>query len=389
MSPLDQRLNFASLDTGNSRQVQEEPRVQPAETTPMEFDNLQNPSDALGILARVAEEGTPAAAQERSNFARHVDPGLRSSPYRLLADGKLSANQIVQLIQRYHTLYHPYYPLVPPQVFDVARLHETAQKEPTLLTAILVIASKDLVEETHMYEICAKHMKDMISDLAAGGPGDVDAVEALLLLAEWAPFTQRAQSGKVGKGEEDREAWNSSGLALRLAYFLGLEKYSFKVTDDGRDPQFSRKLLVWTGMCLIPTRSLFCCETGRLTGRNSLLHCRPHYFDKDWKGVLVSGVSWNLWWRVLYMLLTACSPGPLTSLRREHYPSLLPQTPNDEDYASIFQVEVLFPGQTRSADLVTGHARTDVSFQQRARRFVFERWHVVPLPPQRIIYQVH
>ncbi|EKG15056.1 Transcription factor fungi [Macrophomina phaseolina MS6] len=140
-------------------------------------------------------------------------------------------------------------------------------------------------------------MKGMISDLAAGGPGDVDAVEALLLLAEWAPFTQRAQSGKVGKGEEDREAWNSSGMALRLAYFLGLEKYSFKVTDDGRDPQFSRKLLVWTA-CYIADRTI---------------------------SIRIGKAFWSR------------GPGPLTSLRREHYPSLLPQTPNDEDYASIFQ----------------------------------------------------
>ncbi|KAL1627900.1 hypothetical protein SLS54_002167 [Diplodia seriata] len=291
--PLAQRLNFPSLEPNPPRPTQEETSAQGTGTTPMEFDNLQNPSDALGILARVAEEDTPAAVQDRQSFARPVDPGLRASPYRLLADGKLSVNQIVQLIQRYRNLYHPYYPLAPPHVFDLARLHEIAHKEPHLLTAILVIASKDLVEETHMYEICADHMKSMISDLAAGGPGDVDAVEGLLLLAEWAPFTQRAQSGKVGKGEEDREAWNSSGLALRLAYFIGLEKYSFKVTDDGKDPQFSRKLLVWTADRTISIR-----------------------------------IGKAFWSR---------GPGPLTSLRREHYPSLLPQTPNDEDYASIFQ----------------------------------------------------
>ncbi|KAK0642737.1 hypothetical protein DIS24_g8752 [Lasiodiplodia hormozganensis] len=296
--PLGQRLNFSSLEPNPPRPTQEETSVQGTGTTPMEFDNLQNPSDALGILARVAEEDTPAAAQDRPNFARLPDPpGLRASPYRLLADGKLSVNQIVQLIQRYRSLYHPYYPLAPPHVFDLSRLHEVAQKEPHLLTAILVIASKDLVEETHMYEICADHMKSMISDLAAGGPGDVDAVEALLLLAEWAPFTQRAQSGKVGKGEEDREAWNSSGLALRLAYFLGLEKYSFKVTDDGKDPQFSRKLLVWTA-CYIADRTI---------------------------SIRIGKAFWSR------------GPGPLTSLRRDHYPSLLPQTPNDEDYASIFQ----------------------------------------------------
>lgn len=36
-------------------------------------------------------------------------------------------------------------------------------------------------------------------------------------------------------------------------------------------------------------------------------------------------------------MLKQSRPGPLTTLRREDYPSLLPQSPNEEDYASIFQ----------------------------------------------------
>ncbi|KAF2139006.1 uncharacterized protein K452DRAFT_233226 [Aplosporella prunicola CBS 121167] len=296
-SPVESRLNFSGLEPSNARPHPVEPAQQTAGSPSMEFANLQNPSDALGILARVAEEGTPANAQHRSSFAQPGNPERLHTSYRLLAEGKLTWGQVFQLLQRYKTYYHPYFPLVPPQTFDTTRLYETAQREPHLLTAILVIASKDLIEETHTYEVCSAHMKSLVADLAAGGPGDVEAVEALLLLAEWTPYTQRAHSGKVGKGEEDREAWNSSGVALRLAYYLGLEKYSFKVDDDGKDPQFSRKLLVWTA-CYIADRQI---------------------------SIRIGKAFWSR------------GPGPLTTLRRENYPSLLPKNPNDEDYASIFQ----------------------------------------------------
>ena len=129
---------------------------------------------------------------------------------------------------------------------------QTAREEPHLLTAILVIASKDLVDEPYLYEACAAHMKMLVSDLASGGHGGIEAVEALLLLSEWVPYTQRAaQVGKVGRGEEDYESWIQIGLALRIAYFLGLDRFSFRVVDENADPQFSRKRLVWTGKQLL------------------------------------------------------------------------------------------------------------------------------------------
>lgn len=173
------------------------------------------------------------------------------------------------------------------------------KKEPHLLTAILLVASKDLVDEPHIYEACSEHMKSLVSDLAAGGNADIEAVEALLLLAEWAPYTQRG-SGKVGKGEEDKESWMHVGLALRIAYFLALDRYSFRFVDQGKDPNHNRKRLIWTAA----------------------------YVSDRHISIRIGKAFWSR------------GPGPLTTLRREDYPSLIPKSPNEEDYASIFQANL-------------------------------------------------
>ncbi|KAF2843408.1 hypothetical protein M501DRAFT_1005983 [Patellaria atrata CBS 101060] len=275
---------------------------------PMPFSNLQNPSDALGILAQVAENGSNEEYNLRShqiqspamNHRQSIYTGAPANElvYPLLNQGSLSIEKIVKLLERYRVHYHPYFPLAPPETFDSSRLIETATREQHLLTAILVIASKDLLDEPNLYEVCSSYMRSLVSDLAAGGEGDVGAVEALLILAEWTPYTQKkAQSGHIGRGEEDREAWCHVGIALRLAYFLGLDKFSFRLMDEGKDSLFSRKRLVWT-TCYISDRQI---------------------------SIRIGRAFWSR------------GPGPLTNLRREDYVSLLPRSPNDEDYASIYQ----------------------------------------------------
>lgn len=208
-------------------------------------------------------------------------------------------HSLCQLLVRFQQQYHPYYPIAPAHVFDASRLAEVVKREPHLLTALLLIASKDLVDEPHIYEACMEHMKNLVSDLAAGGDADIEAVEALLLLAEWAPYTQRG-SGKVGKGEEDKESWMHVGLALRIAYFLALDRYSFRFVDQGKDPHHDRKRLIWT--------------------------CA--YISDRHTSIRIGKAFWSR------------GPGPLTTLRREDYPSLIPQSPNEEDYASIFQANL-------------------------------------------------
>ncbi|KAF2179353.1 hypothetical protein K469DRAFT_716358 [Zopfia rhizophila CBS 207.26] len=284
------------------------PRSSSSTSDDIPFPNLQNPSDALGILARVAETSTgDSSAKGNGNSTSNVPMAqpsehhaqLQPFSYHLLDSGKLSVSTICQLLVRYQQNYHPYYPLAPAWTFDPLRLAETTKKEPHLLTAILVISSKDLVEEPQIYESCSEYMKSLVLNLAAGGDADVEAVEALLLMAEWAPYTQRG-SGRVGKGEEDKESWMHVGLALRIAYFLALDRYSFRVADDGKDPNHDRKRLVWTAS----------------------------YISDRHISIRIGKAFWSR------------GPGPLTTLRREDYPSLVPQSPNEEDYASIFQANL-------------------------------------------------
>jgi hypothetical protein len=275
-------------------------------TDELQFSNLQNPSDALGILARVA--GETSSNEEAHNHARNSIAGgsISSMPapplsfsYPLLDRGVLTVHALAQLLVRFQQQYHPYYPIAPAHAFDTSRLAEMVKSEAHLLTALLLIASKDLVDEPHIYEACMEHMKSLVSDLAAGGDAGIEAVEALLLLAEWAPYTQRG-SGKVGKGEEDKESWMHVGLALRIAYFLALDRYSFRFVDQGKDPHHDRKRLIWT--------------------------CA--YISDRHTSIRIGKAFWSR------------GPGPLTTLRREDYPSLIPKNPNDEDYASIFQANL-------------------------------------------------
>jgi hypothetical protein len=275
----------------------------------MTFPNLQNPSDALGILARVAEsssEGTAPNGNVRPTAQSVVIPPLQTQftaayGYALVDEGTLTITALHQLLARYQESYHPYYPLARVETFDTTRLAYTAKKEPHLLTAILVIASKDLVEEPYIYESCSSHMKSLISTLAAGGDAGVEAVEALLILAEWAPYTQRS-SGKVGKGEEDKESWMHVGLALRIAYFLALDRYSFRFVDQDKEPDHDRKRLLWTSA----------------------------YVSDRHISIRIGKAFWSR------------GPGPLTTLRREDYPTLIPTNSHQEDYASIFQGELEF-----------------------------------------------
>lgn len=261
------------------------------------FSELQNPSDALGILAQIASSGETAPPIATMHRATN-DFGQGNAAYTLIRNGRLTSTRVIQLLQRYKHYYHPYFPLVPAATLDAVNLAKTSVEEPHLLTAVLVVASRDLADEPGISNACSEHMRSLVSALAAGGPGNVEAVEALLLLAEWTPYTSRSDAGHVGRGEEDREAWMHVGTALRIGYFLGLDKYSFAVRgDDVKDPQWQRKRLVWTA-CYISDRQI---------------------------SIRLGRAFWSR------------GPGPLTTLRKQDFPMLAPALPGDEDLASIFQ----------------------------------------------------
>ena len=294
---IDPALQSANASAGADPYLPAGTRESSMGTGNIAFNDLQNPSDALGILAQIASHdenaSTYAPPQILPNGGRQ-----NTLDHALFRNGKLAMSKIIQLLQRYKHYYHPYFPLVPVASLDAGNLTKTAKEEPHLLTAILVIASRDLTEEPSTFIACSEHMRSLVSALAAGGPGNVETVEALLVLAEWTPYTSRSDAGHVGRGEEDREAWMHVGTALRIGYFLGLDRYSFAVRgDDVKDPQWQRKRLVWTA-CYISDRQI---------------------------SIRLGRAFWSR------------GPGPLTTLRKEDFPMLAPASPGDEDFASIFQ----------------------------------------------------
>ncbi|PGH15955.1 hypothetical protein AJ79_02122 [Helicocarpus griseus UAMH5409] len=270
----------------------------------------RNPSDAWQCLTNVAKRGAEIANIEKagdhySESTRRVklngvqegqpDSGIKA--YRLVKNGSLTRENVSQLVARYANNFHPYLPLVPRKYFDPAALDSFASQEKHLLTAVLTIATKDLVDTPGYHEICSKYMHELISGIAAGADCDVEAVEALLLLAEWEPQGLRPKIEAVGRGEEDRAAWMHVGLALRSGYFLGLDRTSFR-NDPGNDAQVDgRKRLAWTS-CYISDRLI---------------------------SVRIGRAFWSR------------GPGPMTGLVSKDFPSLQPLTTAEEDYARIFQ----------------------------------------------------
>lgn len=240
--------------------------------SPIDNTIPQNPSHAWQLLKDVAKEestngnvagnvqtnGTTDPAQTQTNEQRAargsgnlVHTGLVT--YRLVREGYLTPEIIQLLVQQYFERYHCYLPLVPRQYFEPGALDQFAITDKHLLTAVLTIASKDLVEQPHIHQSISRYMHDLISGIAAGHDCDVEAVEALLLLAEWEPQGLRNNIEAVGRGEEDRSAWMHVGMALRTGYFLGIDRTAFRQESDEEAKTDARKRFAWAN-CYVSDR---------------------------------------------------------------------------------------------------------------------------------------
>ncbi|KAL4774476.1 hypothetical protein BDW60DRAFT_205049 [Aspergillus nidulans var. acristatus] len=275
----------------------------------------RNPSDAWQCLTDIAKRGTDGPSPATTDSVRTGTGGYSTysalqngdvaslqtktgiKAYRLVQTRSLDAGTVWQLVARYAENFHPYLPLVPRKYFHRAALDAFADNEKHLLTAVITIASKDLVERPEIHEYCSKYMHELISSIAAGADCDVEAVEALLLLAEWEPQGLRPKIERVGRGEEDRAAWMHVGLALRSGYFLGLDRTSFRGDASGDTEAEARRRLAWTS-CYISDRLI---------------------------SVRIGRAFWSR------------GPGPMTGLVSQDFPSLQPVKEGDEDYAQIFQ----------------------------------------------------
>lgn len=302
----------------------------------------RNPSDAWQCLTGIATHSAETAPENRTsthvrNDSMSTYNGLRTGivsdynvpttgirAYRLVQSRSLDPGTVWQLVTRYAENFHPYLPLVPRKYFVRSALDDFANNEKHLLTAVLTIASKDLVDRPEIHEYCSKFMHELISGIAAGAECDVEAVEALLLLAEWEPQGLRPRIERVGRGEEDRAAWMHVGLALRSGYFIGLDRTSFRGDPYGDQESEARRRLAWAS-CYVSDRLI---------------------------SVRIGRAFWSR------------GPGPMTGLSSQDFPSLQPAKEGDEDYSKIYQAmldltqlygnvhEVLYSGMRTSNQMM-------------------------------------
>lgn len=230
--------------------------------------DLQNPADALEFLANVAERDNsvnqlpPLHGYGRAHrMSQH--PSAPSSDqvtpsgtinYAPLVKGQLSLEMVHVLLARYEEKYHCFFPLANPAAFDPVNLPTIAAKEPHLLAAILTVASKDESDWISIHEACSAHMRHTIADLVYSGIGTVEAVEAMLILAEWVPRRPHSTPA-VGRGEEDQAAWMYVGTAIRLGYLLGIDRSGFRTESESQSADLNRKRLAWAA-CYMSDRQI-------------------------------------------------------------------------------------------------------------------------------------
>ncbi|KAF4595018.1 C6 transcription factor [Ophiocordyceps camponoti-floridani] len=222
--------------------------------------DLLNPSDALDLLAQVADLDPRAGSGGRDGNASAVagERTAASAPAYLfapVADGVLTWLEASFLLKRYHDEYHPFFPVAYSSVFDGRPVSDWAQTEPHLLTAILTVASKDDPAWSRVHEACSQFMERLVCKLMHSGSANIGSVEALLILAEWAPQRPTEYSA-IGCGQEDNGAWMLVGMAIRLGYLQRLEQTALVPENgSGQSADVSRKRIAWAA-CYMSDRQV-------------------------------------------------------------------------------------------------------------------------------------
>lgn len=160
-------------------------------------------------------------------------------------------------------------------------------------------------------------METLISKLIYKGSTTVGAVEALLILAEWAP--QRLQEKPtIGRGEEDQGAWMQVGVAIRLGYLQRLEQTGLLQAKDPKPDGFSRKQLAWAGMYLL-------CLLKMSSWLTTITAC---YMSDRHVSIRLGKGFWSR------------GPGPSTVLRAADFPTLQAQRMGSDDLSLLFQAHL-------------------------------------------------
>ncbi|KAJ5741438.1 hypothetical protein N7533_010847 [Penicillium manginii] len=319
-------------------------------------NNLQNPSDALLILAHAAGDPGDQSQSQHDLQADSIAPLQRRNPagrngqavakgrehrsgtsylvppgqgrdnlhgqttYPPLKSGTISIEMISNLLKSYHENYHQFFPLVRKDLLDSTDIYENLENESFLLTSILVIASKDHPDLSNTHKELWNYLRQRILDVIFGAASTrrVGCVEGLLLLGEW---------NLVNHGQPDdgggEAAWSILGLAVRLAYRLRLED-AFRGDENGGDQNAQRNRLAWTFT----------------------------YLSDRQISIRMGQAFW------------CRGPGLAVPVTAKDFPSLQSQGPNNEDLATWIQAQVelttlfgnahdiLFPSKARTVELI-------------------------------------
>ncbi|QSZ32066.1 hypothetical protein DSL72_001635 [Monilinia vaccinii-corymbosi] len=232
--------------------------------------DLQNPSDTLNLLADVATNVERESNHPHNNEARGINFPKSNGPNA--QQGQSSS-----------------------------RLEGSFQYQPFLdgLISAFTIRNMFSSDNEHIHQICYEHMQGLISMINAGSKVGVEAVEALLIFSQWISHCPKG-GGNIGRGDEDRVAWMVIGTAIRLGFFLRLDRTAFKPGKNEDLSRFHRERLAWTA-CYICDRRV---------------------------SVRVGRAFWS---RGL---------GPLSGLQADNFPTLQPATSHEDNFAMILQANL-------------------------------------------------
>ncbi|OCF34202.1 specific RNA polymerase II transcription factor [Kwoniella heveanensis BCC8398] len=281
----------SSTSSPKRRRLHLNPPLHAADPSSIVVADMQNESDALQILALASGQ---AAKQEkgsapggdastrtdgqtnargsrgRSGLSRpstdlsgsrkpSQPPDLQD--FALIRLGIITPEETMRLTDLFFRCYHHLFPMVPSAIIprNPEQLAVFARKERYLLAAYIIIASRPdstpAVREIHDRSWAV--MRGWITDVQSlGAPPTIGFVEALLLLAENLPRTppisgpeELAALGcrEEPHGDENRQAWQMIGLAVRSAYEMGLDKIALRLLHDyERTLEIERARLAWT-----------------------------------------------------------------------------------------------------------------------------------------------
>lgn len=147
---------------------------------------IQNPLEAIELLAKVASkknetvfrgDDDAGAVFDDRRFENGQDGGVSGSSSEPILNATtrqpnglelLDARALAQLIESYQDTYHAFLPIAPRHIFSTQSVTRTAREEPFILTAVLLIATKDKPKHASLHMQLWESMEKMLLQIVLG-----------------------------------------------------------------------------------------------------------------------------------------------------------------------------------------------------------------------------